>query len=99
SMKFSYLAVSLLVIGSPIYADTAADRLQDSTTMFKEIMSIPDKAIPQDLLNKAHCVILVPGLKKGGFVVGAKYGKGFATCRTKSGNGWGAPGAVTVEGG
>jgi lipid-binding SYLF domain-containing protein len=75
------------------------DRLNDAAALFHEVMSTPDKSIPQDLLNKAHCIILVPGLKKGGFVVAAKYGRGFVTCRGASGQGWGAPGAVRVEGG
>jgi lipid-binding SYLF domain-containing protein len=75
------------------------DRLDDAAALFKEIMGTPDKSIPQDLLNKSHCIILVPGLKKGGFVVAAKYGRGFVTCRAASGQGWGAPGAVRIEGG
>lgn len=75
------------------------DRLDDAAALFNEIMSTPDRSIPQDLLNKSHCIILVPGLKKGGFVVAAKYGRGFATCRGASGQGWGPPGAVRIEGG
>jgi len=75
------------------------ERLDDAGTVFSEIMATPDKTIPQDLLNKSHCIILVPGLKKGGFVVAAKYGRGFVTCRGASGSGWGAPGAVRIEGG
>jgi SH3 domain-containing YSC84-like protein 1 len=75
------------------------DRLDDAAALFKEVMGTPDKSIPQDLLNKSHCIILVPGLKKGGFVLAAKYGRGFAVCRTASGQGWGAPGAVRIEGG
>jgi lipid-binding SYLF domain-containing protein len=75
------------------------ERLDDAAALFHEIMSTPDKSIPQDLLNKAHCIVLVPGLKKGGFVVAAKYGRGFAVCRNASRQGWGAPGAVRVEGG
>ncbi len=77
----------------------APARLQASADVFKEVMGIPDKAIPQDLLNKAQCVIVVPGLKKGAFFVGAKYGKGFASCRSKAGVGWGAPASIRVEGG
>jgi lipid-binding SYLF domain-containing protein len=61
-------------------------------------MQISDRAIPQDLLDKAHCIVVVPGLKKGAFIVGAKYGRGFVSCR-KEGAGWSAPGAVRVEGG
>lgn len=62
-------------------------------------MDTPDKSIPQDLLNKADCVIIVPGLKKGAFIVGAKYGRGFFSCRKQGGVGWSAPAAVRVEGG
>ncbi len=67
--------------------------------MLTEIMSAPDKGIPQDLLRKAQCVVLVPGLKKGAFIVGAKYGKGFMLCRKPGGVGWSAPAAIRVEGG
>jgi lipid-binding SYLF domain-containing protein len=75
------------------------ERLDDSAALFSEIMSAPDKSIPQDLLNKAHCVVLVPGLKKGAFVFGGKYGRGFAVCRAASGQGWGPPAAIRIEGG
>ncbi len=74
-------------------------RLENAATMFTEIMGIKDKEIPQDLLNKASCAVFVPGLKKGAFIVGAKYGRGFVFCRKKDGPGWGGPGAVRVEGG
>src|ERR1700683_2795296 len=75
------------------------ERLNDAAALFNEVMGTPDKSIPQDLLNKSHCIVLVPGLKKGGFVVAAKWGRGFVTCRGASGQGWGAPGAVRIEGG
>jgi len=75
------------------------ERLDDSAALFSEIMSAPDKSIPQDLLNKAHCAVLVPGLKKGAFVFGGKYGRGFALCRAASGQGWGPPAAIRIEGG
>jgi len=80
-------------------ADTAAERLQTATNVLSEIMSAPDKGIPQDLIEKAHCAVVVPGLKKGAFIVGGKYGKGFITCRKGSGVGWSAPAAIRVEGG
>jgi lipid-binding SYLF domain-containing protein len=67
--------------------------------MLTEIMSAPDKGIPQDFLRTAQCIVLVPGLKKGAFIVGAKYGKGFMLCRKASGVGWSAPAAIRVEGG
>jgi len=75
------------------------DRLDDAAALFNETMGSRDKSIPQDLLNKSQCIILVPGLKKGGFIVAAKFGRGFATCRNASGEGWGPPGAVRIEGG
>src|SRR5579863_6142454 len=80
-------------------ASDAPKRLQSAAGALKEVMDIPDKAIPQDLLNKAQCMVIVPDLKKGAFIVGAKYGKGFVACRKKDGVGWSAPGSVRVEGG
>jgi lipid-binding SYLF domain-containing protein len=88
-----------LTLSTVAMADTAAERLAQSATVFSEVMSTPDKGIPQDLLGKAQCVIIVPGAKKLAFVVGGEYGRGFATCRQEGGMGWGAPGAVRVEGG
>jgi lipid-binding SYLF domain-containing protein len=76
-----------------------ADRLDDAASLFSEIMGAPDKSIPQDLLNKSQCIVLVPGLKKGAFGFGGKYGRGFALCRTPSGEGWGPPAAIRIEGG
>jgi SH3 domain-containing YSC84-like protein 1 len=74
-------------------------RLEESAAVFSEIMSTPDKGIPRDLLAKSHCIVIVPGLKKGAFVVGGQYGKGFLSCRSKNDEGWSAPGAVRMEGG
>ena len=74
-------------------------RLDEAAAVFQEIMSTPDRSIPQDLLDKAHCIVIVPGLKKGAFIIGAKYGKGFLSCRTATGKGWSAPGTIRVEGG
>lgn len=74
-------------------------RLAETASVFQEVMATEDKAIPQDLLEKAYCAVIVPGMKKGGFIVGAKYGKGFATCRKAGRKGWGAPMAMRVEGG
>jgi lipid-binding SYLF domain-containing protein len=74
------------------------DRLDATADTVNEMMQASDKGIPQDLLDKAHCVVVIPGMKKAGFIVGAKYGSGFAACR-KSGGGWSAPAAMRVEGG
>lgn len=80
-------------------ASDAAKRLDAAAEAFREVMDTPDKTIPQDLLNKAHCVVVIPGLKTGAFIVGGKYGKGFVACRKPNGVGWTAPAAVRVEGG
>jgi SH3 domain-containing YSC84-like protein 1 len=77
----------------------AAERLAAAAEDFQDVMGTPDKAIPQDLLDKAQCVVIIPGLKQGGFIVGAKYGKGFVSCRRKERLGWSAPGSVRIEGG
>ena len=74
------------------------ERLDSSARVLREIMSAPDKGIPADLLNKSACVVVIPSLKKGAFIVGAKYGHGFIVCR-KAGSGWSAPAAIKVEGG
>jgi lipid-binding SYLF domain-containing protein len=75
------------------------DRLAAASTVLGEMMRADDKGVPQDLLNSAHCVVIIPGVKKAGFIVGAKYGKGFAVCHKPSGHGWNAPAAIRVEGG
>ena len=85
-----------LVLGN---TKESVKRLEDSATVFSEIMNTPDKGIPQDLLEKAYCVVIVPGLKKGAFVIGGQYGKGYLSCRNKDREGWSAPGTVRVEGG
>ncbi len=81
-------------------AENANERLTNASTVLQEMMRMDDKGIPQDLISKAQCVVVVPGVKKAGFIVGAKYGKGFAACRkTSGGPGWTAPAAVRIEGG
>ncbi len=94
----SMLLVFALAGGLRAQSETEK-RLDDAATVFAEVMASSDKAIPQGLLDKAQCIVVVPGLKKGAFIIGAKYGKGFLSCRQKSGTGWTAPGAVRVEGG
>jgi len=74
-----------------------AQRLQNASAVMHEIMATPEKGIPQELIDSARCVVIVPGLKKGAFIVGAEFGKGFAVCRTAGA--WGAPAAIRVEGG
>jgi len=75
------------------------ERLKKATLVFQEVMTAPDRGIPQQLLDKSQCVVVIPGSKKIGFIFGARYGRGFVSCRAKSGPGWSAPAAVRVEGG
>jgi len=80
-------------------ADGDFKRIHEAGMVLNEIMSAGDKAIPEDLLDRAQCVGIVPNLKRAGFIVGAKYGKGIVTCRTNDGAGWSGPDTVIVEGG
>jgi lipid-binding SYLF domain-containing protein len=73
--------------------------LHEAAAVFSEVMATPDKGIPQELLENAHCIVIVPDLKTAAFVVGGKYGKGYLSCRNKGGAGWSAPGTVRIEGG
>jgi lipid-binding SYLF domain-containing protein len=75
------------------------DRLDASADTLTDMMKASDRGIPQDLINKARCVIVVPGMKKAGFIIAAKYGRGFAVCRQEGGSGWSAPAGMRVEGG
>src|SRR5258708_1314151 len=72
-------------------------RLDEAVTVFQEFMATPDRSIPQDLLYNAYCIVIITGLKKGAFIIGGKYGKGFISCRKTAG--WSAPGTIRVEGG
>jgi len=74
-------------------------RLAEAAAVFSEVMATPDKGIPQDLLEQAHCIVIVPGVKTAAFVFGGKYGKGYLMCRKQGGVGWSAPGTVRIEGG
>jgi lipid-binding SYLF domain-containing protein len=76
-----------------------AKRLDEAAAVFSEVMGAPDKGIPQELLEKSHCIVIVPDLKTAAFVFGGKYGKGYLFCRNKSGTGWSAPATVRIEGG
>ena len=86
-------------IGTLLAEHKEAERLSKSATVFGEIMSAPDKALPRDLLDKAECVAIIPSMKKGGFIVGGRYGKGMISCRNNAKTAWGAPAMVILEGG
>jgi SH3 domain-containing YSC84-like protein 1 len=96
------LAIAGSMSAAAVAADReikVADRLDASADTLTDMMRAADKGIPQDLLDKAHCVVIVPGMKKAGFIFGAKYGRGFAACRRSDSSGWSAPAAMRVEGG
>jgi SH3 domain-containing YSC84-like protein 1 len=103
NMRFITLTLVLAMGIAPLFGAAELtktnERLDDSASLFTEIMGAPDKSIPQDLLDKSACIVLVPGLKKGAFVFGGKYGRGFAVCRATGGQGWGPPAAIRIEGG
>lgn len=100
-MKKVMLGLAILSLGSLCWAgsarEDATERLDNSTSVLHEIMGMPDKGIPEEVLEHARCVAVIPHMVKGGFVFGAKGGKGVATCRTA--DGWSAPAFITISGG
>ena len=96
-----FLTLTVCLVAAPDEKDRrqAAERLTEASTVLSEIMNAGDKGIPQDLLEKAQCAVIVPGLKKGAFIVGGQFGKGFISCRGAGDIGWSAPAAIKVEGG
>jgi lipid-binding SYLF domain-containing protein len=100
-------AISLLLIscmgmmGTYAWAgsnrEDSVERLQSSVEVLHSIMSTPDKSIPEEVLSNAKCILVVPNLIKGGFIIGGKHGRGVAACRTS--DGWSAPAFVSVGGG
>jgi lipid-binding SYLF domain-containing protein len=96
------LAIAGSMSTAAVAADRAVkvdDRLDASADTLTDMMRASDQGIPQDLIDKAHCVVVVPGMKKAGFIFGAEYGRGFAVCRRRGGTGWSAPAAMRSEGG
>src|SRR3954465_476137 len=94
------ILLATLALASAMANDrTPVKRLNDAAAVFGEIMATPDRGIPEDMLANAHCIVMVPGLKTVAFVFGGKYGKGFVSCRKKTGAGWSAPGTIRIEGG
>ena len=90
-----FAAAIVPLLAAPEYVE----RLQNSVDVLRQVMDTPDQAIPQGLLDRATCIVIVPGLKKGGFIVGARYGKGYISCRKKNHVGWTSPGTIRIEGG
>ncbi len=94
------IVLPFLFTPSPARGDKEADRLENAGTVMKEIIDIPDD-IPQSLLDKADCVIVIPSVLKAAFIIGGSYGRGAMTCRSGDDfNGpWGAPTMMALEGG
>jgi lipid-binding SYLF domain-containing protein len=101
--KLWLLAVVVWLCGFSVAADDqpkdskAQDRVQAAADVLNEIQGAPDKGIPEEVLGSAECVAVVPSMLKGGFIVGAKYGRGLASCRTPKG--WSTPAFFVVTGG
>jgi len=93
------IAAGAALLSNGLWAqeDRPDHRLQTAAEVFHDMMSAPDRGIPRDLLEKAQCVVIVPGLKKAAFIVGGDYGKGYAVCRHDGG--WTGPASITVGGG
>ena len=105
-MKKVLMLALILMLGSVVATAQAqersevADRVVSAAVVLKEIMDMPDKAIPQDLLDKCQCVAVIPSMKKGAFFIGGNYGKGVISCRTDNGNGpWSSPSMLMIGGG
>ena len=100
-MKKIMFVLAMMSLGTLSWAasakEDAIDRLDNATTVLHEIMGMPDKGIPEEVLEHAKCIAVIPHMVKGGFVFGAKGGKGVATCRTA--DGWSAPAFITISGG
>jgi len=103
SYLLTILFVALAVFSAPAWAadhEKDEDRLKNSGTVLKEILDIPDN-IPQDLLDKADCVVVFPSVLKAAFIVGGSYGRGAMSCRRGQDfrGSWGAPTMMALEGG
>ncbi len=99
-MKILIGALLATLLAVPVFAQKDVDaRLKAATATLHAMTNASDNDIPTDLLNKASCVVVIPNLKKGGFIIGGEYGAGFFSCRKANGVGWTAPGCIKVTGG
>ena len=100
-MKKILFLLAMLSVGTLSWAgsarEDATNRLDNATNVVHAIMGAPDSGIPEEVLEHAKCIAVVPHMVKGGFIVGGKGGKGVATCRTA--NDWSAPAFITISGG
>src|SRR5579859_3071349 len=94
-----FVSLSSFVLGADEQSkdSKATDRVQAAADVLNEIQSAPDSGVPEEILGRSQCVAVVPSMLKGGFIVGAKYGRGVASCRTAKG--WSSPAFFMVTGG
>jgi len=98
-MKLRICLLTVAIAAGLSAANKAVKRVHRAAEVLNEVMGTPDKAVPSELLSKAHCVAIIPGVKKFGLGLGGKYGKGVITCRGPGGNGWTGPSTIRIEGG
>jgi lipid-binding SYLF domain-containing protein len=97
-MRTTWIApLAIALLAGPAFASSAAERLDAAAETLDQIMAVRERGIPQDLLARSECIVLIPSAMKAGFVFGAEYGRGFFSCRTRE-HGWSAPGAIRTEG-
>ncbi len=96
-ITFTFIAGIVAVHSVTGQEETPDKRLRNSASTFHDIMAAPDRAIPRSLLERARCLVIVPGMKKAAFLVGGEYGRGFASCRLPGR--WSAPAPVRMTGG
>jgi len=96
-----FLVSALALTSASLSAESgrreSTERLQLASDTLKAMIDTPDKGIPEEVLGNAKCIVVIPHLVKGGFVLGAEHGRGVATCRTS--DGWSAPAFVSIGGG
>jgi lipid-binding SYLF domain-containing protein len=93
------ILLTFFAAGSLQAANEAIERCLTAAQVFEEVMSIADRAIPNEFINKAHCIAIAPSVKKGGFIIAGRYGVGVISCRGANGKGWTGPSTVRIEGG
>lgn len=99
--RFACLSLSLMLTIPTFAQQKEQQRIQDSYQVLRDVIGMPDKGIPQDLLDKSECVVIYPSVKKAAFIVGGEYGRGVITCRTGANfhGPWSAPAMFAIEGG
>jgi lipid-binding SYLF domain-containing protein len=95
-IQVACITASLTLAASAADTQKLDQRIEAAHAVLHELMATPDKGIPDDIAAKATCVAVIPGFKKGAFVVGGQYGQGVVTCRT--GHGWSAPAFIQLTG-